>query len=259
MLLKWRDVNKVTPRGVIVASDERQEWLLPWWFENYAKHNTFPITFIDLGLSPEGKEFCIERGELVSIPDYSALGLKEETDPEKALFWERTYGTRSWWSKRECWHKKPIALLQTPYEHTLWLDTDCEVRGNLDPVFDIVATSGAIVICEETEETQAFDREQGNIFPDEILFNSGVIGFVRGSAYIMEWAGATLSKHGSYWGDQDLLSRLIYENKWPVQILDPMYNWRELAKGKHPDVKISHWLGEKGKFFISMKQLGFLD
>ncbi len=82
--------------------------------------------------------------------------------------------------------------------------------------------------------------------------------FKRGSPYILDWAAATVSDHVDYWSDQNLLSRLIYDKKWPIHTLDRIYNWREASDGKNPDVKISHWVGEAGKFFISLKMQEFL-
>ncbi len=29
-------------RGVLVASDQTLEWMLPWWWRHYKKHNNFP-------------------------------------------------------------------------------------------------------------------------------------------------------------------------------------------------------------------------
>jgi hypothetical protein len=257
-MLVWRDVEVTNSCGVIIASNEKQEWLLPWWWENYTQHNAFPVTFVDFGLSEEGKDFCRQRGEVVEIPFLPSIGAKEEAEEEKGKFWEATYGSSTWWDKRNFWHKKPIALLQTPYQHTLWLDIDCEVHASLAPLFRQIAEKEAILLCPEPEEAQEYDREKGHIFPDEVLFNSGVIGFTKGSSHIMEWAHHTLKEHGSYLGDQNLLSRLIYEKKWPVQILDRLYNWRQITHGKHPDVKITHWVGESGKFFISLKKHHFL-
>ena len=257
-MLAWRDIDILHSQGVIVASDAKQEWLLSWWWDNYSQHNSFPVTFVDFGLSEKGKDFCSQKGELVKIPFLPSLGAKEEAKQEKGQLWEDSYGSTSWWEKRKLWHKKPIALLQTPYQNTLWLDIDCEVHASLAPLFTQIAENGAILLCQEPKDVQDCDREKGHIFAEEILFNSGVIGFTRGSLYIMEWAYQTLKEHGSYLGDQNLLSRLIYEKKWPVQILDRLYNWRQITHGKHPDVKITHWVGETGKFFISMKKLNLL-
>lgn len=257
-MLAWREVDTIIPQGVMVASNEKQEWLLPWWWENYVRYNNFPVTFVDFGLSEEGKTFCRQRGELVQMPFCPPIGEKEDTKVERGEFWETIYGSRGWWEKRSLWHKKPIALLQTPYQHTLWLDTDCEVHASLLPLFIKIAEEEAVLICPEPEEAQKHDRERGHIFADEILFNSGVIGFTRESPYILEWACHTLKEHGDHLGDQNLLSRLIYEKKWPTQILDRLYNWRQLTDGKNPDVKITHWVGDSGKFFISMKKLHLL-
>ena len=257
-MLEWRTVESIIPRGVIIASSKEQEWLLPWWWENYSKHNAFPVTFVDFGLSEDGKSFCRQKGELVEIPFFPSIGKKEETEKEKLLFWETIYRSNTWKDKRSFWHKKSIALLQTPYEYTLWLDTDCEVHTCLDPLFEQIAKEDSILICPDPAEIQESEKAKGHISAEEVIFNSGVIGFTRESKYIMEWAQHTVVAHGSYFGDDSLLSRLIYEKKWPVQQLDPLYNWRQITQGKQLDVKITHWVGEAGKFLISMKKLQFI-
>ncbi|MBS0627493.1 MAG: hypothetical protein JSS09_04710 [Verrucomicrobia bacterium] len=253
-MLTWRNPEVIIPKGIIIGSDEKQEWLLPWWWENYAKHNNFPVTFIDFGLSERGKAFCKSIGELTSIPSfYSSLGIKETVSQEKQKFWEAIYKEMyACWEKRSLWHKKPLALLQTPYQHTLWLDTDCEVHDSLDPLFDQIAKAKGLLLCKEGL------LNKNDLLTDEILFNSGVIGFSKGSPYILEWAQETLLQHNAHFGDQNLLSRLIHERKWPVEHLDKLYNWRQIVGEKDPNVKITHWVGEAGKFMISLKQLNLL-
>ncbi len=258
-MLTWREVETIIPQGVVIASNESQEWLLPWWWENYAKHNTFPVTFVDLGLSEEGKKFCKEKGELVEIPSYPFVGIEEKIEEGRTESWNKIFGGNLWAEKRRYWHKKSIALLQTPYQHTIWLDTDCEVLCSLAPLFEKIAQNDAILICPSHEKVQEYIIKTGIVFADEILFNSGVIGYTRESKYILQWAIHTIKEHGFHFGDDNLLSRLIYEKKWPVQILDKVYNWREIEQGRNPDIKISHWAGESGKFFISLKKLSFLE
>jgi hypothetical protein len=254
---KWREVENPLLQGVIVASDRCQEWILPWWWDQYHRHNDFPVTFVDLGLSQEAQSWCREKGECISLPEVSFVDPGSEKAEERILFWQKTYHTSGWRKKRGLWHKKPVALLQSPYERSLWLDIDCEVRGDLAPVFSRITDS--LLLCPETKEVQEFDYAQGNLLSKEILFNSGVIGFRRNSSYILKWAQATCLEHFQYFGDQNLLSRLIYDNKWPVDILDSAYNFRGNFPAEKQGVKIVHWVGETGKFFISQKQLGFLS
>lgn len=255
---KWKEIVSPLPQGVIVASDEKQEWMLPWWWDNYSLHNDFPVTFVDFGLSSEAKDWCCQRGELVELPLLNFEVSRDQTEEDKVVFWESIYDGRKWWDKRSLWHKKPIAMLQSPYNKTLWLDTDCEVKGNLTALFAQIMDKDSVLICPELEEMQEFDRIHGHLLDGEVLFNSGVVGFMRGSKQVVDWALSTVSDHGAHWSDQNLLSRLIHENKWSVQILDRIYNWRECTHGKNQDVKITHWVGESGKFFISMKMQNFI-
>lgn len=238
-------------RGILLASNAKQEWMLPWWWENYQKHNTFSVTFIDLGLSEEGRRFCEGKGNLV--PFIHAQNPLKSTDPEIASRWEEIYGGVLWKETRPCWHKKPFALLQTPYEYTIWLDTDCEVRSSLHPLFSQIEKSERIVIRPSPKKILDHATRHTLLLEGEMLFNSGVIGYRKHSPEILAWAKATSERGEGFFGDDQILSRIIHENGWSVTVLDPSYNRQELEEGQQPGTKISHWAGQSGKFFISLK------
>ncbi len=250
-MLEWSPFFSEQKEGVIVAIDENQEWLLPWWWENYSKYNRFPVTFVDLGLSIKAREFCREKGNLVELPlnaharnsDFQS----QELEQDSQSFHEDSF------RKRRCWHKKPLAMLQTPYLYSLWLDVDCEVRASLLPLFVQIASKEFLLICPEHESLQKRLSSEGTLLKGEIFFNSGVIGFRKGSFYILEWALFTLENQNSYFGDQNILSRLIFNLNWPVEILDPTYNWYGSIYEIPSDVKVVHWAGDMGKFLLSLR------
>jgi hypothetical protein len=257
-MFEWRNVDHETPYGIIVASDQKQEWMLPWWWKNYKQHNSFPVTFVDFGLSPSMKDWCREHGELIHLPNLEYAASKNNTDKTKVDFWETIYEGRSWWEKRVFWHQKPLAMLQTPYRYSLWLDTDCEVLAPLQELFAKLQKNEGLLIAQETRDMQEFDLAKGQLLPGEVLYNSGVIGYRKRALEILEWARFTHSEHGLHWSDQNLLSRMIFEKGWRVQELDPSYNWRALTDGISANAKIIHWVGESGKFFISLKAQNLL-
>ncbi|HSX11278.1 MAG TPA: hypothetical protein VLF94_06170 [Chlamydiales bacterium] len=213
--------------GIIVGSDQSQEWLLPWWWENYQRHNRHPVAFFDFGLSEAGKRWCRERGQWIKL---APLFVKErdEVAPSLAHEWESRYGDQ-FWNSREAWFKKPHACLCSPFENTVWLDLDCEVLGPLDPLF------------------QACDHPSGiALARDQTLptYNSGVIAFRSQNAIIGEWARQSLEQNGVFRGDQDLLSHIV-AGKAIGQLL-PIYNWN-VGYGLNPEAVICHWLGERAK------------
>jgi hypothetical protein len=238
-----------TEHGVLVASDKRSEWLLPWWWQGYSKHNHLPVCFIDWGLSSSMQKFCQEKGDHIVLSDDVIVPGPSQISSKCVQEWETIYG-KSIWQVRKAWFRKPVSMLHSPYQHTLWLDLDCEVLGSIDSLF-IRHKKDEFVLAEETEGARRMDCS--DVFCNKAvkLYNSGVILFKRNSSLLRIWA----EKAGSYssilqdWGDQRLLSRIIFETGLSVVRLEDRYNWR-MSRGINIYAVVVHWAGEWGKQFI---------
>lgn len=233
--------------GIIVGADRKIEWLLDFWWSHYIKHNSLPVTFVDFGMSAKAKQWCTERGTLIPLPSLASIASKSKIDPMTAKQWEKVYG-KEVWKKRQSWFKKPFALLQTPYKRTLWLDLDCEVLGPLDRMFDF-CTPNVVALARETEAAHSHEREQEQLLKDEVLYNSGVIVYQKNAPLIQCWAQAVKALNGEFWGDQQLLSRLIFLKKFKIKELGPEYNWR-MSQGVNFHALIVHWVSAWGKAYI---------
>lgn len=233
-------------RGILAACDEKLEWLLPWWWERLRVHSETPVAFVDFGMSACGRSFCQERGELIAL-DISQF--KESVAKERAVRWEAIYG-KGLWNARQSWLKKPFALLLTPFKETIWLDLDCEVLGPLVPLFEALKEAD-LALAQETENAILHERMYGELNEDELLYNSGVIAYRHGTPLIEQWAEETILRGDKFWGDQQLLSRLIYEKKASIAELDPHYNWR-MSQGFNLHAQIIHWVGSWGKEYIRL-------
>jgi hypothetical protein len=218
--------------GILVGSDARQEWLLPWWWENFRRHNQYPVSFVDFGLSQEKKAWCRERGELIALRT-PPLFVKDREEVCGALAegWESHYPD-TFWASREAWFKKPLACLQSPYERTIWCDLDCEVVQPLDGLMRACDDVSGIALAKD--------------FSSQEMYNSGVIVFQKNHPLIQEWAKQSIEKNGLFRGDQDLLSQIIAEKGLSICELSPIYNW-SVGFGKREDVVIYHWLGDAAK------------
>ncbi len=239
-------------KGVVVATDAHQEWMLPWWWKHYSAHNALPVLFVDLGMSEEALLWCRSKGTVCSLSQTpSRVKPKEEMPSALVQQWELAYG-KGFWKSRPSWFKKPLALLQTPFEMTLWLDLDCEVRGDLSPLFS--SLSRDIALVPEPHYAHAHMRAFAICEEEETIYNSGVVLYRRGSPLIAAWAEACVSDSAAHWSDQHLLSRMLYEQKIPVDLLSPLYNWHR-GLGDNSDAQIVHWLGDVGKehIFMSMQ------
>lgn len=224
-------------RGVIVGANARQEWLLSWWWEHYHRHNSYPVTFADFGMSESARRWCCQRGTLMSvrIPPLSVKD-RSEVDAIRVREWEDTYPD-TFWESRNGWFRKPQACLQTLYDEAVWIDLDCEIVKPIDAIFD-----RQIRLARDGAVTESH-------FP---IYNTGVMSFTKNHPLIVEWVSAALEKNAFFRSDQDLLSSMISEKKYSICELDPIYNW-SVGNGRNPQVVVYHWLGEAAKRVLQNK------
>lgn len=237
----WRKERYQGGDGVLVGCDATQEWLLPWWWNHYSRHNLHPVLWIDLGLTEKMKEWCRKRGTLITlrIADIFVVP-REEILSEHASVWENQFGI-AFWNCRNAWFKKPFAFLQTPFKRSIWIDTDCEVKGSISPLFSYADHPSGLAMRPETYCW----RE------NEPLFNSGVVVFQWGLPCIELWAQWALEKSDQFAGDQDILSQILLEKKISIPHLPDRYNQsrRDLTE----EALILHWHGSNGKKIIESK------
>ena len=227
----------MSSRGVICGADAAQEWLLPWWWERYRAYNDLPVAFFDFGMTPEKKEWCRVRGQLISLPrDCSFVFPRSAVAQDDATAWEQRYYGQELWQVRKAWFQKPFALLNSPFAEAIWIDLDCEVLSPLHSLFSHCDEGKSLALVRET--------------PDKpVIYNGGVILFQRGCKLIQEWAACAIDQNHLFLSDDRLLSHLIEKEQTHVYELDPVYNWT-IGKGVNINVKIMHWMGAGGKEFI---------
>ncbi len=238
---KWNKKEPIADEGIIVGSDLSQEWLLPWWWEHYRRWNNYPVAFIDFGMSQESKAWCKKRGSLISLPVADIfVAEKNQIDSEVISAWEGAYG-REFWHNRNGWFKKPLACLLSPFQKTIWIDSDCEIRGALKEVFDFCEHSSGIAIAKEQNDKQPLAW---------VGYNSGVIVFKRGVVLLEEWADHSFERNHEYPGDQDILSVIIHDKNLKIGDLPLIYNWSRCS-AINPQAVILHWHGNYGKATIA--------
>lgn len=235
--------------GILVGCDQKQEWLLPWWWQHYSVHNHYPVIFVDFGMTQNALKWCLERGKCISIQS-SKIDFSEVL-PEKKESWEGHYG-ESVWLCRNAWFKKSLALLQSPFSIGIWIDLDCQINGSLEPLFHSLVFGSEIALAKEPEFIQKQDEAKGFLLPGEINYNSGVIVFRRQAKIIVQWARESFENPREYIGDQQALSRAIFQHRTPVIELPPIYNWCRVL-GPNPEAVIYHFTGGKGKIEILQK------
>ncbi len=223
--------------GVITGLDQRQEWLLPIFWDQYKKFNAYPVVFVDFGMSQQGIEWCQKQGIYQKL--HTSLDYKKPRDETLIEAFEKRYG-KSIWEVRPSWFKKPYAMKQSPFEKSLWLDLDCLVHQALSPIFDLLHLGSEFALARNREPYVDF------LLPGEIDYNGGVIAFNSPGRVIDQWIRLIEEEPNAFPGDQEFLSRVIHRDKPPFIELPPIYNWYH-GWPKSDEVVIEHYCGGNGK------------
>jgi len=205
----------------LTGCDKNTEWQLPWFVHNYRKHNTTPLILADFGMSKEMRE--IEGVDLVIDVKSEAKG----------------------------WFKKPRAILDATQldgvRKVCWLDTDCEVTGEISTIFDLTEKGKLGMVKDRPWSTRR--NELGE------WYNSGVVA-VEGTPNILRaWADECI--RNPVQGDQEVLYLMMGGDALKkLSCIIPLphsYNTLRLdyidnIQVKNP--KIIHHTGKKGNDVI---------
>lgn len=205
-------------KAFMVGSDANTEWMIPWFVENYKKYNDIHLTVVDFGMTDNMLNW-IEQN-VGSIGD-----MRVDT------------------GGMPTWFLKPVAMMNSPFKKTCWLDTDCEVLGDISGIFNHIVPSKISMVV---------DRPWSKRF-NTMMFNSGVVAFEGRPDILVKWHERIQQKPKR--GDQetlhdmlDPLQQLMYIEEMPNK-----YNFlriQHLEGPKADDVLINHWTGQKGKDHI---------
>ena len=232
-------MNRIMDQGVIVGCDLHQQWMLPWWWRHYSTHNSYPVVFMDFGMSEEARSWCKKRGECLSLSNFYPVSSEKIISPSTKALWERRYG-KGFWIRRQAWFKKPFSLLQCPFSVGIWIDIDCQVNCDLEALFQCIHLGAEIGICKDRNEIIDF------ILPGEIHYSSGVIAFRKDSPILQQWVDLSIQEEQNLPGDEETLSRAIFTFRPNLVELPPTYNWC-WSHSPNENVIIRHFSGGQGK------------
>lgn len=203
--------TKLYEKAFLTGADMNTEWQLPWFFENYKKHNDTPILFADFGV--------IDRDAIE--PHVHAI-----IDMTKV--------------QERGWFKKPKALYHAPAQKLVWLDTDCQVLQDISSIFDLLQPDQLNMV-----EDRPWAKRRGGV-----QFNSGVVGIVDKPIILGMWAnwiseGSEVGDQETLTANLNPITQMKYINPLPNE-----YNWLRLQieNDNEPatNAKIIHWTGQKG-------------
>jgi hypothetical protein len=202
--------------GFMTGCDSKTEWQLPWFIHNFKKHNSEHLLVVDFGMSKEMAMWAANHAD--SLADMST-------------------------AKAKGWFLKPIAMMNSPFKKTVWIDTDCEVLSNIESIFELLAPDKLNMVL---------DRPWSKKF-DTTMYNSGIVGFHNKPGILAKWAsGIDPTVHR---GDQEALHALLDDLQRMVFIneLPHKYNVLRLdhLSGTAPANRlVNHWTGTKGNQHI---------
>lgn len=147
------------------------------------------------------------------------------------------------------WFKKPACMLHASMlaDEICWIDVDCEVKGNLDGIWDHVEEGKISMVMDEPWTTR---RGQNGKW-----YNSGVVAYKNPvPAVLYEWNRHIVQKLTQETGDQEVLHWMIggdpLRELTHINPMPKIYNTLrlDLIDNTAPaNPRIMHWTGHKGK------------
>lgn len=205
---------KLYDEAFLTGCNQSHEWMLPWFIKNYKAHCKKPLVFADFGLSELGLKIVHEN--VHAVMDLTKV-------------------------EEKGWFKKPLSMYKCPSKKTVWLDMDCEVKDNIDDIFNLLEPNKLAMV-----EDKPWSKRRGHTW-----HNTGVVGYIDKPIILRQWVSATKSNKDQI-GDQEVLDKILspITKISLVKDLPNEYNVMRLQteldgyKGK---IKIMHWTGQKGK------------
>ena len=237
--------------GVLIGASSSVEWMIPWWARHYYQHNHYPVAFLDLGVSEAMKKDIQSFEHIITPKSFSVPSNATEIKPE----WKTIYpGNIS--EARKHWFAKPSLLLQSPFDTTIWIDIDCEIRSSIEPLFDLYQNQFAI--AQDSPISQSNSKQLGLIYSDETLYNGGVIAYDKNAPLLKAWIDEIKANHHLYFSDQEALSRIIYKYSYPMFEIPYAYNARPWDK-EDSSAKIIHYANIRGKIKLLRELMTMVD
>jgi hypothetical protein len=232
--------------GVLVGSNRSQEWLLPWFFAHFRKYNpSTPLCFADFGMSPAGLDWCQQKGSVFQVPP-----IKKHPPGSRGVlfsgdFWEEQgLNTSLFTPERWVCFRKPFAILESPFQRTLWLDLDCEVRGDLSSLFATPLPNGGLAATPCRSFCHVKNLSTQNVFLID-KYNTGVVLVDKSSLLLKSWALFS-GQPVSFRTDEGSLSFLASRGEVEMGLLSHLYNW-PLQWGENEQAYVYHWMGREAK------------
>lgn len=209
-------------KAFLTGCDKKTEWQLPWFFKNYKEHNNIPVVVANFGMSAEMLEYAkSEADQIIDLSNLSEQG----------------------------WFKKPKAMLSCPSSQTCWIDTDCQVLGDISGIFNHIEKEKLSMV----KDHPWIERRQ------ELWHNSGIVAFEGQPQILKSWAQQVAANPTV--GDQEVLHSMLNPITKISYIKDLPHKYNvlriDLLDNRKPDdAVVIHWTGLKGNDEIRRQMNG---
>jgi hypothetical protein len=197
----------------ITGCDASTEWMLPWFVNNLTKHcNNIPLMIMDFGM-------------------------------ETSLYADIRKSVRG---SEIGWFKKPKAMrIASAFaDQVCWLDTDCEVVGDISGIFSYIKPQKLLMA-----EDKPWSSRRG-----ETWHNSGVVAYEGVPNVLTDWELTCATQPTQ--GDQEVLHMMMNTPLKRMQCIEDLPNRYNVLRIQHIDKTVPkdplvyHWTGRKGKEHI---------
>ena len=230
--------------GVLVGCDQRQEWLLKWWWERYKEENDYPVAFCDFGMSPGAKAWCKSKGMMIEQLPKEIKKINFSKVDDNAPWLQRIPSYL--WDRRAIWLTKPFTFPMSPFDKTIWIDLDCHVKKSLKPLFTLPLSSDGFAISLSRDKATREAQFMQIIDLGVQALQTGVIVFTKDSPILKEWLERTVKNFYNEFSEETILSHIAHEEKYAFTYFSNDYNWTTPDK-PNPNATIIHYAGPRAK------------
>ena len=150
------------------------------------------------------------------------------------------------------WFNKPATMLHASkkYDQVCWLDTDCEIRGDISDIWDTVQDNTLGMV-----EDIPWSMRRGSTW-----YNSGVVAFKKTPEILRIW-DQLIKKNTISVGDQEVLHDYLNIGLHNLMYITPLNNRYNALRLQIQDntlprnISVMHWTGKKGDVEIK-RQIG---
>ena len=138
-------------------------------------------------------------------------------------------------------------MQRSPYQHTIWLDIDCEVLCDIEPLFDYCTSNLQFSAVRSLPAGQIWAYNNQFLKPGQVHYNGGVIAYDRNSQLLEKWTEQTQLASEHYFADDIAFSAIIAEQNLVMDEIPKEYNrpWHVADRSRD---HVIHWKGPSGQF-----------